>query len=655
MNLTFQEEENLNITENYFNFIKQVSEDYLKYISNYKIITGDYLKKLVLNHEKYSPRLLEAKDQLKNINSSHIISLTSIIPKVVDQQIRNNEIFIKGIEEKLENFEKLIKDKNLEFIECQIPFKEIKNELVKKYTQIDKLKLNYMTNIEIVEDNIHKFYIKKNSKKKVNSKINLIQLESNLELNTVSLEEQMNNSIQKTKKIEEDYITNITLIKTVEKKFVDVGEETKKKSRKILCEISTGLKELISDCMVFLRNSFKLPLGEIDTYLNEIVSLDEYTKFDEIINSSFKKDNDLKPINPEKYTFSFFQKNNTNNINTTNKFNIINKIININNKPKKNINVINEEGLQEMDFVQEEEIFMTIKKMIENFDLLEHSKYDLPIEEEKLRCKYLTLKILSFVPHSKLYSNKISNITPEEVEEIDIMLKKKQNRIIFIQKLSQFRTMGIFEIPEKEYNILSRLFNKIATMIESDEDYESAVNIIILSQTYYIIKNDKKQYLQSALMNNEFFKSKKFWETYTNYLIEREISLSKHTDELNGIFNENDKENEEKYSNIAFAQLIPIIDNMIEFELDINIVEEIILPLIKQYKIGPELAEAIVTPINNKKLETKNNDSNKLDNKEKEEEKKEENQIKENKEKKEFEIKEANEIKEEKDASNKNS
>ena len=235
------------------------------------------------------------------------------------------------------------------------------------------------------------------------------------------------------------------------------------------------------------------------------------------------------------------------------------------------------------------------------------------------------------------------------------MLKKKQNRIIFIQKLSQFRTMGIFEIPEKEYNILSRLFNKIATMIESDEDYESAVNIIILSQTYYIIKNDKKQYLQSALMNNEFFKSKKFWETYTNYLIEREISLSKHTDELNGIFNENDKENEEKYSNIAFAQLIPIIDNMIEFELDINIVEEIILPLIKQYKIGPELAEAIVTPINNKKLETKNNDSNKLDNKEKEEEKKEENQIKENKEKKEFEIKEANEIKEEKDASNKNS
>ena len=629
MNYTFQEEENLNIAENYFNFIKLLSEDYLKYITNYKIITADYLKKLELIHEKYSPRLLEANNQLKNVNSSHIISLTSIIPKVVDQQIKNNEIFVKGIEEKLENLEKLIKEKSLEFIECQIPFKEIKNELAKKYAQIDKLKSNYMTNIEIVEDNIHKFYIKKNSKKKINSKINLIPSESNLESNIVSLEEQMNSSIQKTKKMEEDYIKNITLIKTIEKKFVDKSEETKKKSKIIICEISTGLKELISDCMVFLRNSFKLPLGEIDTYLNEIVTLDEYTKFDEIINSSFKKDNGLKPINPEKYIFSFFKKSNNNNNNSTNKLNIINKIISINNKPKKNLhlNLMNEEGLQEIDYVQEEEIFMTIKKMIENFDLLEHSKYDLPIEEEKLRCKYLTLKILSFAPQSKLYSNKISNITSEEVEEIEAMLKKKQNRIIFIQKLSQFRTRGIFEIPEKEYNILSRLFNKISKMIESDEDYESAVNIIILSQTYYIIKNDKKQYLQSDIMNNEFFKSKKFWEPYTNYLIDKEISLSKHTDKLNGTNKDNDKENEEKYSNIAFAQIIPLINNMIEFELDINIVEEIIMPLIKKYKIGPELVEAIMAPINDKKQEIKNNDSNNMENKIIEEDKKEENEI----------------------------
>ena len=42
---------------------------------------------------------------------------------------------------------------------------------------------------------------------------------------------------------------------------------------------------------------------------------------------------------------------------------------------------------------------------------------------------------------------------------------------------------------------------------------------------------------------------------------------------------------------------------MIEFGLDINIVEEIILPIIKEYKISPEFAEAVTTTINLKKQE----------------------------------------------------
>lgn len=37
MNSIFPEEENINITENYYIFLKQLSEDYLKYISNYKV------------------------------------------------------------------------------------------------------------------------------------------------------------------------------------------------------------------------------------------------------------------------------------------------------------------------------------------------------------------------------------------------------------------------------------------------------------------------------------------------------------------------------------------------------------------------------------------------------------------------------------------
>ena len=107
-------------------------------------------------------------------------------------------------------------------------------------------------------------------------------------------------------------------------------------------------------------------------------------------------------------------------------------------------------------------------------------------------------------------------------------------------------------------------------------------------------------------MNNELFKTKKFWETFVNYSITKEISLSKKTDMENGIIINDEKEKEEKESNIVFAQLVPITDNMIEFGLNINIVEEIILPLIKKYKISPEFSEVVISAINNKKQELDN-------------------------------------------------
>ena len=443
--------------------------------------------------------------------------------------------------------------------------------------------------------------MKQNNKKKTTSKINLAQIDTS-ELSFHSIEEQVNNAIQKTKKIEEEYKTNVLLVKTLEKNYIETAEKTKEKSRNILCNISNSLKDLISDYMVFLRNSFKIPLSEIDTYLNEIVNLDEYTKFKKDIISSYKNNYNLKPINPEKYTLKAFQGKSNNLSKSINKSNFPS-----NNKIRKNSSLQSEEDIQELDFQQEEEIFLTIKKMMDNFELLENNNYNLALEEEKLRCKYLTLKILSFAPTSKLYSNQIPNITDEEVNELDEMLIKKLNRVIFIQKLSQFRTRGIFEIPEREYNILSRLFNKIAKTVESDKDYDSAVNIIILSQTYYIMKNNNKEYLQYAIMNNELFKSKQFWETFINYSIDKEIALSKETDEKNGVNTDNDKENEEKYSNIVFAQLVPITNNMIEFGLDVNIAEEIILPLIEKYKISPELSEAVLATINIKKQELGNN------------------------------------------------
>ena len=601
MNISLPEEKNFKITNNYYQVIKQISEEFKIYLNNLRLIIVEYIKKLKQNNEKFNTSSLENKFEelgYKHVNLKHIISITSIIPSVIEQEMTNLDFFVKSIDEKFENFDKIFKEKSSQYLEQYNSYKDVKNELSKNYREIEHLKVNYITNISMVEEMVHKFYVKKNNmKKRLNSisftSSNERKKEVTKEPNNISIEEQINSNIQKVKKIEEDYKNNIAIVKSIEDKYIKISKESKEKIRKILCELLNGYKELIFNCMLFLTNCYKVPLSEIDTYMRDMVQIDECENFDKIILSSYKKDKTLTNISPQKYTLKFFKKNNTN----VNEEQLNNEENNINKSKRSNSTGLAGEGFQELDFLQEEEIFMTIKKMTENFELLNSNNFNVTIEEEKLRCKYLTLKILSFAPISKLYTDKIPPITDEEVAEIEKLMDKKINRVIFIQKLSQFRTRGIFELPEREYTVLIKLFNKIIKTIEGDTDYDSAINIIILSQTYYKIKDGVKEYLQKEIMNNELFKSQKFWEMFANYSITKEVLNCKISD------NAEDHDIEESYSNIVFAQLIPMTDNMIDFGLDINVVESIILQKKKKYKFNPELQETVASIINSKKIE----------------------------------------------------
>ena len=110
--------ENMTISINYFNFIKDTFEDYIKYISNYKIITNDYIKKICQFQEKYGPRLTgkdkeKENPKYKNINTKHIYSITSPVIKIIDKQVENLKLVMEGIESQINNFYELIKEKEL--------------------------------------------------------------------------------------------------------------------------------------------------------------------------------------------------------------------------------------------------------------------------------------------------------------------------------------------------------------------------------------------------------------------------------------------------------------------------------------------------------------------------------------------------------------
>ena len=568
MNFSCSQLENINISINYFNFIKEIFDDYIKYITNYRLITNEYIKKLKQLQENLSPRLTN-KDYIdnikfKNLNTNHIFSISSTIPKIVNKQIENLNIFIFGIESQINSYENFIKEKEILSSKFQIMFEESRKDLLKKYREIDKIKDNFMNNMSNTEDLVIKYL---NHKDQITS-------------------ENIKNSIILTKKLENEYKNIIKSTKFYENNFEIMYKSSNENIKKLSSETSSQMKDIIIDFIILLQNYIKMQSSDIDIYLPELNNLNEIETIEKIIEDSFRQENKLMQARLKKYKLKIFQKNNQSydNFNT-------NAILNL------------EDGYDEITFIKDETILITFKTMKENFELIEDHNMNIKMEEEKLKCSNLTEKVLSLEDKKDKKQDKNNEITNKDLEELNSLLDIHGNRVIFLQKLSEYRNTGKFELTTKTFDILSKLFNIIIDTVERDKDFHSVNNAIILSQTYYIKNNDdnSKKYLQKMIQDNKIFKSKKFWQDFLDFSISKEIINSINNDAKRGSnFKENRKESDDKKSNIAFAQILPFADNMFEFGVDKETIKEIIFPKISLYKINNESIETIKSLLDKK-------------------------------------------------------
>ena len=250
-----------------------------------------------------------------------------------------------------------------------------------------------------------------------------------------------------------------------------------------------------------------------------------------------------------------------------------------------------------MLLIKDENILKTIKIMKENFELFENKNLNIETEEEKIKSLKLTRKIFN-IENPKLKDNIPKE---QEIEELNALLDKHHNRVVFLQQLSEFRTSK-FEISKKTFDIFSKLLNTMINTVQRDKDFHAIKNIIIISQTYYIKgeKEDDKIYLQKRIEKNEIFKSQTFWEAFLEFSINRAIVQSVNDDVKSGnILKENRKETEDKMGNLAFSQIVTYTDNMKEFGLDNETIEKVVFPVMERYKIDNESIESIKAIINN--------------------------------------------------------
>ena len=479
----FPEFENMNISKEYFSFIKEIYNDYTKYIKQYKVVSSDYMKKLEQLQEKYSIPICDInknyKKKYSNINTNVIFSITSMIPRIIKQLIDNTELFVNGIDTTIKLLENTVKEKTNIASNYLTKYEESKNNLVKNYKNIDKYKDLYMNSMSNVEDLIYKFYNNnKNNQEDKNKKDKKEKKDKikNAFDSSIITKDQVSSAVLNSKKLEKQYKGSFEVIELNEKTFNKIAEESTEQMKKLSLELTIKLKDIILDFIVLLKNSFKMPLSEIDTILPKISNFEDNSKYQKFINESYKQNKKLTIAQPQKYKLKCCHEPPTIN----GKYNINNHI------------VVTEDGFGELTFIDDTPTFLTIKMISKHFELIDNANIDLKIEGEKVKCKELTLKLLSFTQRPISDNNNVV-LSEEEIDQLNDLLDKHHNRVLFLQTLSTFRAKGIFDFPIDIFDLMNEFFNIIINTIVRDKDFHSAKNIIILSQTYYYLDNMKKK------------------------------------------------------------------------------------------------------------------------------------------------------------------
>ena len=633
MNVKCSELDNITVSFDYFNLIKAVGDELVKYIRGFNQVSQDYMKKLQLFQTNFAKKLTKSD----NPKITQITSLTSKIAEIISQIGELCQISIDDLDSRIKSFEALLKEKTDNVNSLKKSPAELTKELNSSYIEINKTKNTFMNSISKTEELIEKYYVDQNKIQEHESglKDKLPENEYNLlKEKEKNLLNEMTNSIKMSKKYEEFHKGSITASIKKHDKFVEECNSYRDKIKNNVCEIADEIKTLVCAFMLSFKNNYKQPLCLADICLNEFNKLNEKEEMDKIMISSFKTDNQLKYFESGKYhlkSFSYLkntnylkdEENNDNDKNNNNQ-----------NDNKRKIVEKLEDGFTEMRYICDESLVMTIKTLFENFDLIEKEGLDMKFEEAKNRTQKYILKIISnmnnypFAKEGTYNENNVeklqeyldykrAELSNNELIDLTELLDTHENRIIFLQKLSDYRARGKFVLCDKDYILLSQLFNIISEKIQKDADYRTAEMVIILSETYFIEEGTKKKYIQDSFKGNKVFKDKNFWEEFLCYSINKEIMKTLNLDQKI----KEDKENSDyKYSNVVFAQILTLIDNMFEFDLDCETIKAVLNPKISVYKLNDNFKETINDVILAKQ-EQKNLELEQI-NKEKEENKK---------------------------------
>ena len=605
------EVDNFKKSMSYYNLISEMFDEEIRYISGYKSIINEYFKKTLNLQMSSGSKLGKLPEGFSNstlIDSSAYLKLTQQIPKIIQKQIEFLSIFLSEVEKSLTNLDDFLKNKSSEIKRYQQKYDEVNKDLMNQYIENKKAEIAFLNSINKSEDIIMKSLENKiKIEEAKNGKINDAELKLLNDKNK-EYESQKNSQINSTKKCQNEFINIIKVSEKIEDKFISEINKSIVGIKKVVDEMTDKLKNTILIFLSSFKESFKCPLELIENNLSSMAKKDEKEILNKALEATFNNESKFEHLTTVRYNLKCLENTKNENIKRDSKgSNGKNKNKNKEKNDKSQKGFIKfEDGFEEMGYFEDDLIFLTVKEMFNNFELINHNGLNIKIEEEKNEAKKYANKLISNMSKETnqilnednfINIHETSSFTEIEKDNLKKLLNKHHNRVIFLHKLNDYRTSNLFELKEKEFLTLVDLFSFLIDISRKEKDYHCIEMIIILSKTYYKLEKSKKIYIQDLIKNHEIFKTKELWEELLIYSISKEVirSKKKNEDKIN-----KDESLTENNSNIVFSQLLSLIDNMFDFDVEEGMIKQIIEFRIEFYKVNNELKKTIIDLIDSK-------------------------------------------------------
>ena len=612
----------INIPKFVYNKLVQISEIYLKYISGYKSLTKDYIKNLKSIHKTYDDKIKSIKSEFgknKYFNLSLLFPILNAIPSINFSFVDSLQFFMNELEKLVEGIQNFMKEKKIIYNKFFQNYNDAKKDLLIKMNDLEKEKINYLNNLSLTEKAISDYYKNKlkieDYSKEHNNENNYVNNNEKNELKNLfiennNLETQMEKMIKDSQNIEKNYKTLIGNSKLFKKTFFFSSNTTYENIKSISYEIIIEIKNFIQNIIILLKNCYTIPLKEIDADLSMLIkNKEEYNKkFSNIFENIKEKVNDQFLIEAKKYSLKVFNSDNINHF------------------------IFEDDPNDDSNYIDSDLDYLIAKTMLSSFTFI-NEKYQInfDLEDEKRTTNKIMSNLLYNIDTIDTKNEKENNIDNKEinnlseknnnelkyVHENDIqqlykLLDNHHNRAVCLQTISHFRTLGKFCIPPKVFDIIGKCLLIIMDNVIKDEDYRMTKTAMILSQTYFKIdEKNEKYYLQNVIKDHKLFSNIQFWEKTLDNSLKNEINRVKNIKKENEFKNDIkiEDDNIEKYNDIAFGQIVSLVNSMIDFDINIEIIKKIIEPKIEEYKLNENHRQNINLVMQNKE-NLNSNDTN---------------------------------------------